>query len=62
MNNRQRKKLPRRLCAAAQRGSPGAVAALLRAGADPDVPREDGAEGPVLDRTQQTAPPSAARY
>ncbi|MDR6319077.1 ankyrin repeat domain-containing protein [Actinoplanes couchii] len=42
MNRRRRKKIQRRLVAAAGWGTPRDVAALLRRGADPDLPDQDG--------------------
>ncbi|MEW1679329.1 ankyrin repeat domain-containing protein [Streptomyces noursei] len=43
MNHRARKKLPRRLCTAAEEGRTGALQHLLRHGADPNQRRPDGA-------------------
>ncbi|MEU6157084.1 ankyrin repeat domain-containing protein [Streptomyces sp. NPDC047130] len=43
MNNRQRKKLPLRLAAAAADGKTGTVKHLLAKGADPNAPSPDGA-------------------
>ncbi|MFE7566942.1 ankyrin repeat domain-containing protein [Streptomyces sp. NPDC057539] len=42
VNNRQRKKLPRRLCEAAEQGQVGGLARLLRLGAAPDDRCPDG--------------------
>jgi ankyrin repeat protein len=43
VNERERKKLPRRLCEAAAHGRTGDLARLLGKGADPDARCEDGA-------------------
>ncbi|MFC9425710.1 ankyrin repeat domain-containing protein [Streptomyces sp. NPDC056987] len=52
VNNRQRKKLPRRLCEAAEQGRVGELARLLRLGAAPDDRRPDGGSALYLSAAQ----------